>query len=70
MFFQILPLSSHKLLPPRLLILFQNPPPPSSGILFNDFTNIATCPRLFPPPRLLILQLLHPLLVYSLLLGY
>ena len=27
-------------------------------------------PRLFPPPRLLILQLLHPLLVYSLLLVY
>ena len=41
----------------------------SSWILFSDLTTFAPCPRLFPLPRLLILQLLSPLLDYSLLLS-
>ena len=47
--------------------------PPSMFIptsTFIDFTTFAPPPRLFQPPCLLILQLLHPLHIYSNLLGY
>jgi hypothetical protein len=37
---------------------------------FIDFLDFFQPPCLFKPPCLLILQLLYPLLVYSLLLGY
>ena len=67
----------------RLLILKKNPP--STFIDFLDlfpppllvyciyvlvFSKKSHPPRLFQPPRLLILQLLHPLHVYSNLHGY
>ena len=37
---------------------------------FIDFLNFFQPPCLFKPPCLLILQLLYPLLIHSLLLGY
>ena len=62
----------------RLLILKKNPPstfidfldlfqPPLLvySIYVLDFSKISHLPRLFQPPRLLILQLLYPLHVYS-----
>jgi hypothetical protein len=39
-------------------------------VFVTDFTPFAPCSRLIPTPSLSILQLLHPQLVYSLLLGY
>ena len=38
---------------------------PFLWILFIDFTTLKPYPHLFPPPRLLILQLLYPLIVCS-----
>ena len=48
-------------------MVFEKKNPPST---FIDFSKKFQPPLLFQPPRLLILQLLHPLQVYSNLQGY
>ena len=63
----------HKKNPPSTFIDFLDffhPPLHVYCIYVLVFSKKSHPPRLFQPPRLLILQLLHPLYIYSNLHGY